>query len=169
MKAGLNAVRFEVARKLQEKYKKLISSRGHSPAVREELDHALSLVLNGGRYANVKEHLLRNVCRDARRVLRRGSQSRGAEEQFEALEEGIPEHRIPDPEQLLMAKQRLQQMAGIAATIASDASVCLPGLLEGESVEECIARTNLPARRIRYMRACLRAHVRASLTAEKAA
>ncbi len=161
-------VRMDVAYLLYQQYRKLISRPGHSPEVREEVEHALSLILNEKRTAGNPRYLFRNARRDARRIHRRRHVSLPVQEQFEVHEE-IISGRVADPEQQLLAKERYRELAVIARDIGADAMGCLEDLLEEDSVENSMARLGLTSRRVRYMRALLRARLAERMYAEEAA
>ncbi len=154
MKTALDGVRQSVAVSLYKRYRKLLADPAHRAEAREELDHALTLVLNGDRAADVPEYLERSVARDARRTLAR-RRARHPEDDVDTLADTLA-GSSPDPEQLLIAKQAFTEIASAAKQLAPDAVTSLEGLLLDESVEESAARSNISPRRVRHLRAQLR-------------
>lgn len=148
-------VRMDVAAILYKQYDRVVSRLGHSPKVREALEHALTLVLSENRRAEDRDHLLRNVYRDGLRIVSRRYATRPEHEPFEWHEEMIS-GGLGNPEESLLAKEHAERLERIAQELGPDASVCAQGLLFDESISECASRTALPTRRIRYLRALIR-------------
>lgn len=174
-------VRLGVALSLHKLYLNRISRREHSEALREELDHALTLVLSPGRAGDNPRYLLRNVRRDARRILRRRNASRPEHQPFESHDEmiagagtGFGNWRggalpFPSPEELLLAREREEELRRIGEQLGEDGAACAEGLVEGESVDESASRTGMSPRRVRYLRTLIRAEMAATLRQEQAA
>lgn len=173
-------VRLDAAHTLYSLYNRRVSKRDHSESLREELDHALTLVLSENRAAQNAPFLVRSARRDARRVLRRRNAARPEHLPFESSDELIagPTPRatdwaaggvgLPNPEQLLLAKERASQLGQIREQLGPDGAACVDGLIAGESVSECAARAGISPRRVRYLRVLIRARIAANLRKDAA-
>lgn len=172
-------VRFAAAHALYTQYDRRVSRRDHPESLREELDHALTLVLSQGRAAESVPFLLRSVRRDARRILRRRNAARPEHTVFAPSDELIAGSartatnwpggvQFPDPEELLLASERVAQVNQVVRELGTDAAACLDGLRNGETVSECATRTGISPRRIRYLRVVIRARLAAGLRQDAA-
>ena len=175
MDATSGDVRLDAANTLYSQYNRRVSRQDHSESLREELDHALTLVLSENRAAVNAPFLVRSARRDARRVLRRRNAARPEHLPFESSDELIAGPtpratdwaacgiRFPSPEQVLLASERVAQLSQITQQLGADAAACVDGLIAGESVSECAARAGISPRRVRYLRVVIRARMAANL------
>lgn len=172
-------VRLDAAHSLYRLYDRRVSRQDHVESLREELDHALTLVLSEDRAAPNAPYLVRSVRRDARRILRRRNAARPEHTAFESGDEliaGQPSYvanwpsgvRFPNPEELLLAGERAEQLNRITRQLGSDAAACADGLLKGESVSESAARAQISPRRVRYLRCVIRTRVAADVREDAA-
>ena len=125
----------------------------------EVLEHAIDLALNGGRQVISEVFLARSVRRDAERIARRqwSWQRRHFTQLSDKDLEDAAVAPTPDPEQILLAEEFARLCLDAASKIGPEAEACLDGLLDGESIEDTAHRLSLPTRRVKYLRAKVRA------------
>lgn len=152
--------RFRAVQQLQS-----LRSR-HSPGSRryEQIEHALDLALNCRR--KVDDYLVRNLLRDARRVLDRQAAGRSylciADEarSTSTADDVGPSAVLTEantPETLVAAEKLARRIVADVGTASSHAPRVFEGLLSGETHEETARAIGISSARVKQVRASLRA------------
>lgn len=153
--------RYRVVLKLQN----LLKNSKIASETADIAEHAIDLALNPTRQAENASYLLRNVWRDASKILRRrDANNPSISLNVEPLIDGLACYphsflRLVDnttPEALAITNQIEEKLKGAMAAIAPYANRCLEGMIAGETLQETATATGQTTRRIRRLRQRIR-------------
>jgi hypothetical protein len=130
-----------------------------------QVDYAIDLALSERRA--VDDYLVRNLLRDAKRILERQAQSRRyfpALEDFPDEPEAYPDAPIDDivlkdfatPEAILQARQLAEAIVEEGSHSSRYAARVMEGLLVGEPLADTASTAGISAERVKQLRAELR-------------